>query len=74
MVDRLAARLKENGKDLDGWMRLARAYKVLGRDGDAEEALASARANFAGDQASLGEIDRAAVSLGIETEERTIPQ
>jgi len=74
MVDRLAERLKQNGKDLDGWMRLARAYKVLGRDGDAEEALASARANFAGDQASLGEIQRAAESLGLKTEERTIPQ
>lgn len=74
MVDRLAARLKENGKDLDGWMRLARAYKVLGRDGDAEEAIASARANFAGDQASLGEIDRNAESLGLKKEERTIPQ
>ncbi len=74
MVDRLADRLKQNGKDLDGWMRLARAYKVLGRDGDAEEALKRARANFAGDQVSLGEIDRAAESLGFKAEERTIPQ
>lgn len=74
MVDRLASRLKENGKDLDGWMRLARAYKVLGRETDAEGAIASARANFAGDQASLGEIDKNAESLGLKTEERTIPQ
>lgn len=74
MVDRLAERLKGNGKDLDGWMRLARAYKVLGRDSDAEGAIASARANFAGDQASLGEIDRNAESLGIKTQERTVPQ
>jgi cytochrome c-type biogenesis protein CcmH len=74
MVDRLAARLKENGKDLDGWMRLARAYKVLGRDGEAAGAIASARANFAGDQASLGEIDRNAASLGITAEEQATPQ
>lgn len=74
MVDRLAERLKANGKDLDGWMRLARAYKVLGRDSDAESAIASARANFAGDQASLGEIDKNAESLGIKAEERTVPQ
>jgi len=74
MVDRLAERLKGNGKDLDGWLRLARAYKVLGRDSDAEGAIASARANFAGDQASLGEIDKSAESLGIKTEERTVPQ
>lgn len=74
MVDRLAERLKANGKDLDGWMRLARAYKVLGRDGDAEGAIASARANFAGDQASLSEIDKNVESLGLKKEERTIPQ
>jgi cytochrome c-type biogenesis protein CcmH len=74
MVDRLAERLKANGKDLDGWMRLARAYKVMGRDSDAESAIASARANFAGDQASLVEIDKNAESLGIGKQERTVPQ
>lgn len=31
MVDRLAARLKDNPDDLAGWARLARAYKVQGR-------------------------------------------
>lgn len=31
MVDRLAARLKENPDDLAGWARLARAYKVQNR-------------------------------------------
>lgn len=31
MVDRLAARLKENPEDLAGWARLARAYKVQNR-------------------------------------------
>ena len=31
MVSGLAARLQSNGKDLDGWMRLVRAYTVLGR-------------------------------------------
>lgn len=30
MVDRLASRLEENPNDLDGWIRLANAYKVLG--------------------------------------------
>lgn len=73
MVDRLAARLKDNGKDLDGWIRLARAYKVLGRDGDAEGAIASARVNFAGDQASLDEIAKSAQSLGLAAQEPTNP-
>lgn len=31
MVDRLAARLKDNPDDLAGWARLARAYKVQNR-------------------------------------------
>ncbi|MCB1355312.1 MAG: c-type cytochrome biogenesis protein CcmI [Maritimibacter sp.] len=30
MVDRLASRLEENPEDLDGWLRLANAYTVLG--------------------------------------------
>lgn len=38
MVSRLAARLEENPDDLEGWRRLARAYEVLGRDEDAENA------------------------------------
>ena len=29
MVDRLAARLKQDGNDVDGWLRLVRAYMVL---------------------------------------------
>ena len=30
MVERLATRLHENGSDVDGWLRLMRAYMVLG--------------------------------------------
>ena len=40
MVDRLAARLKENPDDFVGWARLARAYKVQGRTAEAEQAYA----------------------------------
>ena len=39
MVDRLAIRLEEEPEDLDGWLRLARAYTVLGETGKAGEAL-----------------------------------
>ncbi len=74
MVDRLATRLKENGKDLEGWIKLARAYKVLGRDSDAKGAIQSARENFAGDQASLAALDKSAESLGIATQEPQTPQ
>lgn len=40
MVDRLAARLKDNPDDLAGWARLARAYKVEGRLEEAAAAYA----------------------------------
>jgi len=40
MVDRLAARLKDNPDDLPGWARLAHAYKVQGRLQDASRAYA----------------------------------
>ena len=63
MVERLAARLKDNGKDAEGWIRLARAYKVLGRDQDAAKALASARENLADDKAALDQIAKAEQSL-----------
>ncbi|MBP9148670.1 MAG: c-type cytochrome biogenesis protein CcmI [Rhodoferax sp.] len=35
MVERLAARMKDNPGDLAGWARLARVYKVQGRTDDA---------------------------------------
>ncbi len=65
MVDGLAARLKQDGKDLNGWMRLVRAYSVLGRTSDASAALADARSNFAGDEKSLAQLNALAQSLGI---------
>jgi len=65
MVEGLAARLKTNGKDLKGWMRLVRAYSVLGRTGEASSALVDARRNFAGDEKSLVQLKALAQSLGI---------
>ncbi len=44
MVGRLAEKLKTNSDDLDGWIRLARAYQVLQRSEDARKAWASAAA------------------------------
>ena len=43
MVDRLAARLKDNGDDVEGWLRLVRAYIVLGERDKAQAALREAR-------------------------------
>ncbi len=44
MVGRLAEKLKANPDDLDGWIRLARAYQVLQRSDDARLAWAKAAA------------------------------
>jgi cytochrome c-type biogenesis protein CcmH len=63
MVEGLASRLKTDGKDLPGWLRLIRAYAVLGREDDANAAMAEARRNFDGDANALGEIDALAKSL-----------
>ena len=68
MVARLASRLEDDGKDLDGWLRLARSYAVLGRRDDARGALDKAAANFAGDQAALGRIDQARTNFGLNSE------
>jgi cytochrome c-type biogenesis protein CcmH len=65
MVDGLSARLKKDGKDLKGWMRLVRAYSVQGRASEASTALADARRNFAGDETSLAELNALAQSLDI---------
>ena len=44
MVERLATRLEQEPEDLDGWLRLTQAYRVLGERGAAAEALKRAAA------------------------------
>ncbi len=44
MVERLAGRLEENPDDVEGWLRLARAYEVLGDSEKAGRARARAEA------------------------------
>ena len=66
MVGRLASRLAEDGNDLDGWLRLMRAYMVLGRGEDARTALASARRQFAAEQLAMERIAGMARELGLE--------
>jgi cytochrome c-type biogenesis protein CcmH len=65
MVDRLAARLKANPKDGDGWIRLMRARIVLKDPTGASQALAAGKAAFAGDKAEQARLDEAARALGI---------
>ncbi|MEQ1607918.1 MAG: c-type cytochrome biogenesis protein CcmI [Hyphomonadaceae bacterium] len=56
MVSRLDAKLKANPKDLDGWLKLIRARRVLAQDDLAARALADGQAAFAGDAASLAKL------------------
>lgn len=65
MVGDLAQRLKENNKDLQGWMQLMRAYTVLGRPQEAQSALADARRSFDGDEKALAQLQELAQILGI---------
>ena len=46
MVEGLAAKLKDNPNDLNGWLRLSRSYKVLGKLEKSKQALKRA-ANLA---------------------------
>ena len=65
MVAALAAKLKTSPDDPEGWARLIRSYVVLGRQADAEVALADARKALAGDAAKLAAIEAAATDLGL---------
>jgi cytochrome c-type biogenesis protein CcmH len=66
MVDRLATRLKQNGDDVDGWLRLVRAYLVMGDQEKAKGALNDARQAVAGDAERLRHLNEGLKNLGID--------
>ncbi|HKW36360.1 MAG TPA: c-type cytochrome biogenesis protein CcmI [Burkholderiales bacterium] len=55
MVGRLAARMKENPEDVEGWMMLGRSYAVLGRFPESSEAYANAVARAPNDAQLLAD-------------------
>jgi cytochrome c-type biogenesis protein CcmH len=55
MVGRLAARMKENPNDVEGWMMLGRSYAVLGRFPESAGAYAKAVALAPGDAQLLAD-------------------
>lgn len=65
MVDGLAARLKADGSDAAGWVKLIRAYQVLGRHDDAVKALNDARTNLKGNEVGLAQVEDLARQLGL---------
>jgi cytochrome c-type biogenesis protein CcmH len=60
MVESLAARLKAEPDDPEGWARLARSYAVLGREADLAATLAEARRRFSGERLARIEAEAAA--------------
>ena len=66
MVEMLAARLKADPNDALGWVRLMRAYTVLGETEKAKQALVSARKAFADNKDAQTAFTTAAKALKLQ--------
>ena len=66
MVVRLAERLKSEGSDFDGWLRLVRAYMVLGERDKARAAALEARRAIGDDADKRRRLDEFVKGLGLE--------
>jgi len=66
MVHRLSDRLHVDGKDIDGWMRLVRAYAILGDREKAKDAAADARRALSDQPDQIKRIDDLVRGLGLE--------
>ena len=66
MVERLAERLKRDGSDVEGWLRLVRAYTVLGERDKAREAAGDARRALAADPDKVRRVEELVKGLGLE--------
>ena len=66
MVERLATRLAEDGSDVDGWLRLMRAYVVLGDRDKARSAAEDARRALKHAPDMLRRIDEGAKAIGLD--------
>jgi cytochrome c-type biogenesis protein CcmH len=65
MVARLAARLADSPRDVEGWARLMRAQMVLGQSDAAAMALKSGLAAFADDPAAQARLRATATALNV---------
>ena len=66
MVTKLADRLHADGNDVDGWLRLVRAYVVLGDQQKAKGAVADARRALDQHPEQVKRIDDLAKTLGLQ--------
>jgi cytochrome c-type biogenesis protein CcmH len=65
MVQQLAARLRLDGSDVDGWIQLVRSYVVLGGRDKARAAVIDARRTLAGEPDKIRRLDEEAKRLGV---------
>jgi cytochrome c-type biogenesis protein CcmH len=65
MVAKLADRLHANGGDVEGWLRLVRAYAVLGDAGKARTAASDAKRALAAHPDEVKRIDDLVKGLGL---------
>jgi cytochrome c-type biogenesis protein CcmH len=66
MVARLAGRLHDNGADIEAWLRLVRAYAVLGDRDKARDAAADAKRALSDHPDEIKRIDELVKGLGLE--------
>jgi cytochrome c-type biogenesis protein CcmH len=66
MVERLASRLKQNGDDVEGWLRLVRAYQVMGDQEKVRSALSDARQAVSGNAERLKQLNDGLKNLGLD--------
>ena len=67
MVERLAERLSRDGSDVEGWLRLVRAYMVMGDRDKAASAANDARKALAGEPDKLRRIEELVHGLGLKS-------
>jgi cytochrome c-type biogenesis protein CcmH len=67
MVERLAERLKRDGSDVEGWLRLVRAYTVMGDRDRALSAAADARRALGHDADKLRRLDELVKELKLDS-------
>ena len=58
--------LKQNGDDVEGWLRLVRAYLVMGERDKAASAVLEARQAVAGDAERLRQLNAGLKNLGLD--------
>jgi cytochrome c-type biogenesis protein CcmH len=66
MVARLANRLHDDGTDVDGWLKLVRAYVVLGDRDKAKDAAADAKRALGDRPDDIKRVDELVRGLGLE--------